>query len=235
MTESTGGPPRDPAGPPPASAPPAPEPPAAAPAPAPAPASGFQAPAPASASGFQVPVEAGPAPGVVYADLTTRIIAYVIDAILYGVIFGIVFAIVGAIAITSLIAGGAILALLSAFILAALSLIGSAVYFVWSWTNLRASPGQKILSLETVNAGDGSTLGRDQAIRRWAFLFGPSALALPLQLALTGTGLDALSSLVSLAVFGYTIYLLYTAAKSPKRQGFHDAQASTVVVKRVAA
>ena len=32
-------------------------------------------------------------------------------------------------------------------------------------------------------------------------------------------------------MLGYAIYLLYTAANSPTRQGFHDVQASTVVVK----
>jgi uncharacterized RDD family membrane protein YckC len=106
------------------------------------------------------------------------------------------------------------------------------VYFIYFWTTMRASPGQKILSLETVNAADGATLTRDQAIRRWAFLFGPQAIALPVQLALNATSLNLLSSLVSLAVFGYSLYLLYTASQSPKRQGFHDVQAATVVVKR---
>jgi uncharacterized RDD family membrane protein YckC len=161
-----------------------------------------------------------------------RIVAYVIDGIIYGILFGILFAIVGVILLASLLTGGAILALVGALVLAALSLLGSAVYFVYTWTTLRASPGQKILSLETVNAADGATLTRDQAIRRWAYLFGPQAIAMPVQLALGATDLNALSSLVSLAVLGYSIYLLYTASQSPKRQGFHDVQAATVVVKR---
>mgnify|MGYP003408801941 CR=1 FL=1 len=42
----------------------------------------------------------------------------------------------------------------------------------------------------------------------------------------------ALGSLLGLVAFGYAIYLLWTASQSPKRQGFHDVQSSTVVVKR---
>ena len=38
---------------------------------------------------------------------------------------------------------------------------------------MRASPGQKVLNLETVNAADGATLTQPQAIRRWVFLWGP--------------------------------------------------------------
>jgi uncharacterized RDD family membrane protein YckC len=213
-------------------APSAPPPPAAdTPPAAPAPTGGsWQAPSPTG--GFGAPVATGPAPGVSYADLVMRIIAYIIDGIIYGILFGIVFVIVGAILLAALLSGGAILALVGAVILAALSLIGSAIYFVYTWTTMRASPGQKLLSLETVNAADGATLTRDQAIRRWAYLFGPQAIATPVQLALGATDLNILSTLVSLAVLGYSIYLLYTASQSPKRQGFHDVQAATVVVKR---
>lgn len=223
MTEPTGGAPTPP---PPAPGDMQPPPPAQ-------PSSDWQAPTPDQASaGFGVPVATGPAPGVSYADLVMRVVAYIIDGIIYGILFGIVFAIVGAILFASLLSGGAILALFAAVILAAVSLLGSAVYFVYTWTTMRASPGQKLLSLETVNAADGATVTRDQAIRRWAYLFGPQAIAMPVQLALSATDLSILSSLISLAVLGYSIYLLWTASQSPKRQGFHDVQAATVVVKR---
>jgi len=224
MTEPTGGPPSQ-------------QPPQAPPPQAPAspPAGGNWAAPPTTTApgGFQTAaVEAGPAPGVAYADTTMRVVAYIIDAIIYGIIFFIVFAIIGSLLLGSLLTGSAIVALIAALLLAAVSLIGSAFYFVYTWTTMRASPGQKVLSLETVNAGDGSTLTRDQAIRRWAFLFGPTALALPIQMALTATSLSFLSSLVSLAVLIYEIYLLYSVTQSPKRQGFHDVQATTVVIKR---
>jgi len=191
--------------------------------------SGNWQPGGGASGGFQAaPVEAGPAPGVAYADLVTRIIAYIIDAILLSVVFGVVgIAILGSFLLTGGVAG----ALIGFVVLGVLYLAGSAIYFIYTWTTMRASPGQKVMSLETVNAADGATLTRDQAIRRWAFLFGPSAVATVANFALTGS-IGLLGSLISLASLGYTIYLLYTASQSPKRQGFHDVQATTVVVKR---
>jgi uncharacterized RDD family membrane protein YckC len=220
MTEPTGGTPPLPPQETPQAAPPQ--------ATSPQPAS-WQAPAPGATT-----IEPGPAPGVAYADLTTRIIAYIIDAILLGIFTFVIFLVLGAIILASLLAGGAVLAVIGFVVLAVFALLASAVYFIYTWMNLRASPGQRLLSLETVNAADGATLTRDQAVRRWAFLFGPSAVGTVAQLALGGTDIAILGSLISLAVLGYSIYLLYTASQSSKRQGFHDVQAATVVVKRLA-
>ena len=214
MTEPTGGPPspQPPQGPPPQ---------APAPAPAPAPAGGsWNAPPPTGApGGFQtqaVTVEAGPAPGIAYAELVERIIALVIDAVIVGIIGFIVTAIVG------LIGGGLIFLLLGGLVNAAISL----TYFVYTWTRMRASPGQKILNLETVNAADGATLVQRQAVLRWLWLWGPQAIigVIPF-VALFAWPLEIL----------YGLYLLYTASQSPKRQGYHDVQANSVVIKRRAA
>jgi uncharacterized RDD family membrane protein YckC len=187
-------------------------------------------PAAGTPPGFQVaPVAAGPAPGVAYADLVTRIIAYIIDAVLLSVGTFIVAAVLGGIFITFGGLGGLLIGLV---VIAALVLFGSAFYFVYTWTTMRASPGQKILNLETVNAADGSTLTRDQAIKRWGYLYGLFSLATVAQFVLSASSLAVLSSLLSLATLVYAIYLLYSASQDPKRQGFHDKQAGTVVVKR---
>ena len=79
-------------------------------------------------------------------------------------------------------------------------MVVSAIYFIWGWTNptMRASLGQRIMGLQTVSAADGATLTRDQATRRWAFLYGFVALATALQFALTGTDLGGLASLIGL-------------------------------------
>ena len=208
-----------------------PTPPPATPPPAtPPPANWQQQTAPTS--GFQTaPVAAGPAPGVIYADLVTRIIAYIIDAILLTVLTWLVEIIL----VGLLTAIGGVIGLLIGFVVfAVIVLVGSAVYFVYTWMNMRASPGQRILGLETVNAADGSTLTQPQAVRRWGWLYGVFALATVGQIVLTGSSLSLLSTLLSLATLGYTIFLLYSASQSPKRQGYHDVQAGTVVVKRVA-
>ncbi len=152
-----------------------------------------------------------------------------IDAILLSVLFWVIgIAILGGLLLTGGIAG----AIIGFLCWASCTWAGSAIYFIYTWTTMRASPGQKILNLETVNAADGATLTRDQAIRRWAYLFGPSAVGTVANFALAGTDIGFLGSLISLATFVYTLYLLWSASQSPKRQGFHDVQSGTVVVKR---
>jgi uncharacterized RDD family membrane protein YckC len=196
-------------------------------APAPQGSGNWQTPPPPAPGGFQpgsfqpASVEPGPAPGIAYADLVTRIIALVIDSVILFipyVIIAIPLAFIGS---------------FGSFIAGILYLVGSAAYFVYTWTTMRASYGQKFLKLETVAAADGSTLTQDRAIRRWAFMFGPSALVLVMT-NLPILALALLGSLMGLVALLYDLYLLYTASQSPKRQGFHDVQAGTVVVKRLA-
>jgi uncharacterized RDD family membrane protein YckC len=187
------------------------------------PSSNWQSPPPPAPGGFQPgnfqqsTVEAGPAPGVSYADLVTRIIAAIIDGVIIGVLFWII-AIVGTV-ISVGIGMGLLIGLLFGLIWAAVT----AVYFVYGWTKMRASFGQKFLNLETVNAADGATLTQNQAIRRWAFLWGPVAI---------GYAIPIIGILIVMLGALYQLYLLYTISQSPKRQGYHDLQAGTVVVKR---
>jgi RDD family len=82
-----------------------------------------------------------------------------------------------------------------------------------------------VLSLQIGNAVDGKTLTQDQAIRRWLALFGPSTLA---QLFY---GFSFIGWLVSLAAFAWVIFLLWTTAQSPTKQGWHDHFANTMIVK----
>ena len=61
-----------------------------------------------------------------------------------------------------------------------------------------------MLGLETVNAADGATLTRDQAVRRWAFLFGPQVVASVFQFSgSVSNTLGSLGSLLGLAAFIY--------------------------------
>jgi len=223
MTEPTGGPPPvpDPASAPPPAAPVAP---AAAPAAAP---SAWQAPAP-------VVAPAGPAPGLAYAGLGIRIVALIIDSILLWIVFLFVAIALGAIFLTTLINGGVAGAIIAGVLLAIANLVISAVYFIWAWTkpDLRASLGQKVVGLNTLNASDGATLTRPQAVRRWLFLFGFVAFATAMQSALSTTDLSTIGFLIGLLAFAYEIFLLWTTYSSPKKQGYHDVQAGTVVVKR---
>jgi uncharacterized RDD family membrane protein YckC len=183
-----------------------------------------------SSSSFQVKTvvtEKGPAPGIVYAELPIRIGAYIIDSIiLFACFFVLSIVIVAVFVFTGFWFIGWL-------ITTALYIAGSAIYFIWSWTNLKASPGQKILNLETLNAATGKAITTDQAIRRYIFLFGPSLAAQVFSFG--GFGFAILGTLVGLLAFIYVIYLLYTVSQNPKRQGYHDVQAGTVVIQRVAA
>ncbi|MHB8890945.1 MAG: RDD family protein [Candidatus Limnocylindrales bacterium] len=189
-------------------------------------------PPPASAPGGfqpgnfqQAAVEAGPAPGVAYADVVTRIIALVIDSVILWIPWMVIWTVV----VGALVLSGGFGLTLIGLVLGVIWAAITGAYFVWTWTTMRATYGQKFLKLETVNAADGATLTRDQAIKRWAFLYGPNVLAM-----VASNVLGLLGSLVSLLALIYVIYLLYTMSQSPKRQGFHDIQAGTVVVKRLA-
>lgn len=190
----------------------------------PPPSGSWQPPSQASTSDFGVPVATGPAPGVAYADTVQRVIAYIIDVVIFWVVALLLIPIL----IFSIFATGTIL---SSLVIGIIALVASAAYFIYTWTKLRATIGQKVLGLEVVNASDGSTLTTDQAVRRWAFLFGPSALGSALGFTGSAT-LGVLGSIIGLAAFVYQLYLLYTVTQNPKRQGFHDVQASTVVIKR---
>jgi uncharacterized RDD family membrane protein YckC len=178
---------------------------------------------------MSAPVTAGPA-GYVYADVPNRAIAYIIDAIILAIIGVIVGIILGAIGLATLnlnvnsstfgqynfVAG-----VISALILTAIN----GAYFVYTWTTMRASPGQRALGMQVGNAADGATLTMEQAIKRWIALGAPFSIAQALN-PLPGLGL-----IIGLAALGWFIALVVTTAQSPTKQGLHDQYANTVVVK----
>lgn len=203
----------------------------------------YEAPPPAAAPPAAAPAAASTSPawlntitstqtlagagGLVYADIPARIFAIIIDYVIMAIAFGILWSIFVTLFLSSVLVGGlGFMSFVWFVILVLIYAAGSAIYFIYTWTKLRGSPGQRVMGLETLNAADGAVLTQPQAIRRWLFLFGPAALA-PAASFILGI----LGTLVGLAVLAYELYLLYSAANSPTRQGFHDVQASTVVVK----
>lgn len=168
------------------------------------------------------------AAGLVYADVPNRIFALIIDAIILGVITvivtGVLYSIVGqpVVLSPSLEFSFNVLPLVVG---AVVSLAISAAYYVYTWTTMRASPGLKVLGMQVGNFPDGATLTQEQAIRRWAALYGVFSIGQVVYVA------PAIGGLLGLLSFAYAIYLLYTTATSPTKQGFHDKFANTVVVK----
>jgi uncharacterized RDD family membrane protein YckC len=170
----------------------------------------------------------GPAPGLEYGSAGIRLVAYIIDGIILGAISGALSGLLGLgwlrMAGLDLFGGdghwlglGGIGALGIGFLgWIAITTTVSGLYFVGLWTQNGATVGQALLSLEVRNAADGARIAQDQAIRRWAYLVVPVLSALPA---------------LGLFVLIYQLYLLVTTSNDPAKQGFHDKQVGTVVVR----
>ena len=164
---------------------------------------------------------------MVYGDVPNRVIAYIIDIVVVAIIsiaVGLVLAIVG-IATTSGTGLNATTNWIGSIILTIVGLAISGAYFVYSWTNQRATLGMKALGLQIGNAPDGATITTDQAIRRWL------ALGAIFSIAQILTPLPLLGIVIGLAALAWVIFLLYTTAQSPTKQGWHDVFANTMIVK----
>ena len=97
----------------------------------------------------------GPTSGLVYGDVPNRIIAYIIDIIvlaIINVVVGIVLAVVGISALSGTGLDATTNWVGSIILSPAVSLAISGAYFVYAWTNQRATIGMKALSLQIGNA-----------------------------------------------------------------------------------
>jgi uncharacterized RDD family membrane protein YckC len=197
--------------------------------PAPAPAD----PGPATAEVPWTPAAAAAAPAaalpatMVYGDLPNRIIAYIIDIIVLAIL-GIGVAIVlGIVGISVTTGTGAAVAtnFVGTIIVTVVGLAISAAYFLYSWTNQRATIGMKALGLQIGNAPDGATIAMNEAVKRWL------ALGAAFSIAQLLNPLPLIGLIISIAAFAWFIFLLYTTWKSPTKQGWHDVFANTMIVK----
>ena len=75
------------------------------------------------------------------------------------------------------------------------------------------------------NAGDGATITTEQGVWRYVALSAPAIPACVLQL------IPLLGFVIGLAGLVWYVWLIYTMAKSPTKQGWHDVFANTQIVK----
>ena len=175
----------------------------------------MDAPSPAA------PTPSAPMSGLVYADVPNRVIAIIIDGIilfLLLIVLGIILAAIG-------LATGAGASAVASIVYAVLGLVVGAAYFIYTWTSMRATIGMRALGMQIGNAGDGKTLTMEQGVRRYIALAGPGIVAQAF------SGISVIGALLSLISLGWVIYLLYTTANSPTKQGWHDIFANSQVVK----
>jgi uncharacterized RDD family membrane protein YckC len=181
-----------------------------------------------TAPGPTAPGPTAPASGLVYADVPNRAIAYIIDAILVGILNLIVGTILGGLGFSP----GTInpdltftINYVGLFIVGLVGLLISAAYFIYTWTSMRATIGMRLLSMQIGNAGDGQALTMNQAVRRYL------ALSAPAILAQVATPIPLVGLVLSLFALIWAIFLIYTTANSPTKQGWHDHFANSQVVK----
>jgi uncharacterized RDD family membrane protein YckC len=160
---------------------------------------------------------------MVYADLPNRIIAFVIDIVVLAVVNVVVTIVLGAVGLSIL--NGLAVNYLAVLVSGVVGLAISAGYFIYTWTAMRATVGMRVLGMQIGNEGDGTTLTQNQAVRRWIAVGGWISIA---QIV---NPVPLIGSLVGLAGLVYIIFLLYTTAQSPTKQGYHDHFAHTMVVK----
>jgi uncharacterized RDD family membrane protein YckC len=163
--------------------------------------------------------------GLVYADVPNRVIAYIIDYVIIIAILIVVGIVLAAVGIAAGGLGSSSVDTVGSIILGAISLILSAAYFIWTWTSRRATFGMSVLGMQIGNAGDGRTLTTEQALRRYLALAAPSILSYALG------GIPGVGAIIGLLGLLWVIFLLYTTANSPTKQGWHDVFANTQVVK----
>ena len=171
---------------------------------------------------------AGPG-GVALSDAPSRFIALFIDFIIIGIIGFIVNTITTSIFGDTLfggIFGGTVKtqSLIGAIITVAILLAVTGVYFIYMWTRMAGQTlGMKVMKISVRDQATGGPITQGQAVTRWLFLGAPWAINF-----LYGW---ALGLIISLLILVYYIYLVYSIANDPLRQGLHDKQAKTVVAK----
>jgi uncharacterized RDD family membrane protein YckC len=178
------------------------------------------------------PTPATPTPatptGLVYADVPNRAIAYIIDIIIVGIVAAIVNGVLTGMGLSSVTVRPDLrvdINYAGTVVQGIVGLLISAAYFIYTWTSMRATLGMRVLGMQIGNAADGKTLTTDQAIRRYLALSAPSILSQVL------FPLPLIGFIVGLLSLAWFIYLVYTTATSPTKQGWHDVFASTMVVK----
>ena len=235
-TDSTPGVPHPPNGEAPTQAwstPPSPGTPPSAPAEAPPVTSGPATAGPATRPGAPTVAWAAPtlavqevAPGLTWADIPSRFVAYVIDTFIVAFTGGVIIAVLG---LGSSVSGpvdndptgGGPLSIVS-------TLVGAA-YFILSWSGgRRATLGQRVFKIQVGNAFDGRPLTSTQAFKRWIGL----GSVLGLLALIPSTSLYGVASLAELV---WTVVLLISTSTSPTKQGLHDRFANSAVVRPIGA
>ena len=163
------------------------------------------------------PREVPGAPGLVFAGVGTRFVAFFMDSILLALpalVVSTIRPVPQAATFDEVFYADPVTTIL-------LTGLGF-VYFVGFWTSGgRATPGMRMMKLQVGSAFEGRTLTLTQAVTRWALLGQPLALV---------SLIPSIAVVASLLSLVWTIILLVSTAASPTKQGIHDRVAGSAVV-----
>jgi uncharacterized RDD family membrane protein YckC len=166
-------------------------------------------------------VEVPGAPGLVFADVPSRLIGYLVDVAIVGVI-GATLAIALGFGQTTVTSGSRYVFVSGATASVSFALLGFG-YFVFFWTGgRRATIGQRVFDIQVGNAFDGRPLTIVQAIKRW---IGYGSFLGLLAIAPGLRGFDALLQIFWIAT------LLLSTVRSQAKQGVHDRFANSALVR----
>lgn len=103
--------------------------------------------------------------------------------------------------------------------------VASALYTIPMWVRWRATLGQRLLGLRTVDASRLAALTIRQAAMRWLVLFGWT-------FASVGSTIPSLALPFGLTFVAWFVVLLFTTERDPNSQGIHDRYAGSIVQRR---
>jgi len=167
-----------------------------------------------------------------YASVSSRLIAFAVDAVLLTAILYCASLILTAlrgpvVSFQPLPDAGSQVSIDHGRLLATagVSAALSALYFIGGWVAGAATPGQRLFHIG-VHRVDGRSLTMRQAFARWLLLVGPISLG-----ALAASALTGLRASLDLSTLLWYLVLIVTTIRSLMRQGLHDRLAGSIVTR----
>jgi uncharacterized RDD family membrane protein YckC len=165
-------------------------------------------------------------PGLVFADIPSRLAAYLLDGLLLSVFVSIPPAFLGLYDYAYTTAAIPEPMPRETFVgVTVFTFAVQAAYFLWFWTGgRRATPGQRVFGIQIGNAFDGRPLTMTQAIERWLAMGWWATLLV-------------LLPFFAVAVASYAIFIVWwvilviSMIVSPTKQGIHDRFARSALVR----
>ena len=158
------------------------------------------------------------APGLIYAGVVRRTVAWLVDMFLIAVLSLVILGVLIALIVGTPEPGDTTLSTVTWVGIAVIA----AVYFIVFWTGgKRATPGMRALSLQIGNIETGTTLTPDQAAIRVAAL---GIVMWPL------IAVPAIGVVGGFALFVWPVVLVVSTALNSRRRGIHDRIARTAMV-----